>query len=84
MEIQTTEPGVQFYSAIGLDGSLKGKDGKTYNKYGALCLETQHYPDSPNKPISHRPFCGRVKNTRRLRYTRSRQNKPAAGVYFDS
>ena len=51
MEIQTTEPGVQFYSAIGLDGSLKGKDGKTYNKYGALCLETQHYPDSPNKPM---------------------------------
>ncbi|MGD0573721.1 MAG: aldose epimerase family protein [Sedimentisphaerales bacterium] len=51
MEIQTTEPGVQFYSAIGLDGSLKGKDGKIYNKYGALCLETQHYPDSPNKPM---------------------------------
>ena len=50
MEIQTTEPGVQFYSAIGLDGSLKGKDCKTYNKFGALCLETQHYPDSPNKP----------------------------------
>jgi aldose 1-epimerase len=51
MTIETTEPGVQFYSAIGLDGSLKGKDGKIYNKYGALCLETQHYPDSPNKPM---------------------------------
>jgi aldose 1-epimerase len=51
MEIQTTEPGIQFYSSIGLDGSLKGKDGKAYNKYGALCLETQHYPDSPNKPM---------------------------------
>jgi aldose 1-epimerase len=51
MEIQTTEPGVQFYSAIGLDGSLKGKDGKAYNKFGAFCLETQHYPDSPNKPM---------------------------------
>jgi len=50
MEIQTTEPGIQFYSSIGLDGSLKGKDGKAYNKFGALCLETQHYPDSPNKP----------------------------------
>jgi aldose 1-epimerase len=50
MEIQTTEPGIQFYSAIGLDGSLKGKDGKSYVKYGAFCLETQHYPDSPNKP----------------------------------
>jgi aldose 1-epimerase len=50
MEIQTTEPGIQFYSSIGLDGSLKGKDGKAYNKFGAFCLETQHYPDSPNKP----------------------------------
>lgn len=48
MEVETTEPGVQFYSSIGLDGSLKGKGGKVYNKYGALCLETQHYPDSPN------------------------------------
>jgi aldose 1-epimerase len=51
MEIQTTEPGIQFYSSIGLDGSLKGKDGKAYVKYGAFCLETQHYPDSPNKPM---------------------------------
>ena len=49
MEIQTTEPGIQFYNSIGLDGSLKGKDGKAYNKFGAFCLETQHYPDSPNK-----------------------------------
>ncbi|MFH1370320.1 MAG: aldose epimerase family protein [Planctomycetota bacterium] len=49
MEIETTEPGVQFYSSIWLDGTLKGKEGKIYNKYGALCLETQHYPDSPNK-----------------------------------
>ncbi len=50
MEIQTTEPGVQFYSSNWLDGTLKGKQGKVYNKHGALCLETQHYPDSPNKP----------------------------------
>jgi aldose 1-epimerase len=49
MEIETTEPGVQFYTSNGLDGTLKGKGGKVYNKYGALCLETQHYPDSPNK-----------------------------------
>jgi aldose 1-epimerase len=47
MEIETTEPGVQFYSSNWLD--LKGKGGKAYNKHGALCLETQHYPDSPNK-----------------------------------
>jgi aldose 1-epimerase len=51
MEIQTTEPGIQFYSSNFLDGTLKGKDSKVYNKYGAFCLETQHYPDSPNKPM---------------------------------
>jgi aldose 1-epimerase len=50
MEVWTTEPGVQFYSAIGLGGSIKGKGGVAYQKYGALCLETQHYPDSPNHP----------------------------------
>jgi aldose 1-epimerase len=50
MEVETTEPGVQCYSSIWLDGKLKGKGGNVYNKYGALCLETQHYPDSPNKP----------------------------------
>jgi aldose 1-epimerase len=50
VEVWTTEPGVQFYSAIHLDGSLTGKGGLAYQKYGALCLETQHYPDSPNRP----------------------------------
>jgi len=50
MEVWTTEPGVQFYSAIGLNGSIAGKGGIAYPKYGALCLETQHFPDSPNRP----------------------------------
>jgi aldose 1-epimerase len=50
MEVLTTEPGVQFYSSIGLNGSIKGKGGVGYEKYGAICLETQHYPDSPNRP----------------------------------
>ncbi len=50
MEVWTTEPGVQFYSAIHLDGKITGKGGISYPKYGALCLETQHYPDSPNRP----------------------------------
>ena len=49
MTVKTTEPGVQFYTANFMDGSLTGK-GKTYQKRGALCLETQHYPDSPNQP----------------------------------
>jgi aldose 1-epimerase len=50
MEISTTEPGVQFYTGNFLDGSIVGKGGQTYSKHGAFCLETQHYPDSPNKP----------------------------------
>ncbi|HYX10065.1 MAG TPA: aldose epimerase family protein [Bacteroidales bacterium] len=48
MEVLTTEPGVQFYSANYLDGSHTGK-GKTYKKHDAFCLETQHFPDSPNQ-----------------------------------
>jgi aldose 1-epimerase len=50
MEVLTTQPGVQFYTGNFLDGKLKGKGGKAYGRRGALCLETQHYPDSPNKP----------------------------------
>jgi aldose 1-epimerase len=50
MEVHTTEPGVQLYTANHFNGSLVGKGGKTYVKHGAFCLETQHYPDSPNKP----------------------------------
>jgi aldose 1-epimerase len=50
MEVSTTEPGVQLYTANYLDGSLKGKDGKAYGPRSGFCLETQHFPDSPNKP----------------------------------
>ncbi|MBN2130493.1 MAG: galactose mutarotase [Sedimentisphaerales bacterium] len=50
MEIHTTEPGIQFYSGNHLDGSLVGKGGRTYNQHAGFCLETQHFPDSPNKP----------------------------------
>lgn len=50
MEILTTEPGIQFYSGNFLDGSIVGKNGKTYEFQNGFCLETQHYPDSPNKP----------------------------------
>ena len=49
MEISTTEPGLQFYSGNFLDGTNKGK-GTTYNFRNGLCLETQHFPDSPNQP----------------------------------
>ena len=50
MEVLTTQPGIQFYSGNFLDGSLVGKGGVAYQKYAALCLETQHYPDAPNHP----------------------------------
>lgn len=50
MEIHTTEPGIQFYCGNFLDGRLKGKSGKPYLHRGGFCLETQHYPDSPNQP----------------------------------
>jgi aldose 1-epimerase len=50
MEVWTTEPAVQFYTGNFLDGSIKGKDGKVYNKRYGFCLEAQHYPDSPNHP----------------------------------
>jgi aldose 1-epimerase len=50
MEVLTTEPGVQFYTGNFLDGSIKGKGGKTYGRRSGLCLETQHFPDSPNQP----------------------------------
>jgi aldose 1-epimerase len=50
MEVLTTEPGLQFYSGNMMEASVKGKDGQVYVRRGALCLETQHFPDSPNKP----------------------------------
>lgn len=50
MEILTTEPGIQFYSGNFLDGTITGKQGKVYLKHYGFCLETQHFPDSPNKP----------------------------------
>jgi len=50
MEVFTTEPGVQFYSGNHLKGTEIGKSGKAYSSREGFCLETQHYPDSPNKP----------------------------------
>jgi aldose 1-epimerase len=49
MEVWTTEPGIQFYTGNFLNGA-PGKGGKPYNHRGALCLETQHFPNSPNQP----------------------------------
>ncbi len=49
LEVLTTEPGVQFYTGNNLDGTVIGKTGKAYAKRTGFCLETQHYPDSPNQ-----------------------------------
>ena len=50
MEVFTTEPGVQFYAGNFLDGTLTGKNNNIYVRRAGLCLETQHFPDSPNQP----------------------------------
>lgn len=50
MEVYTNEPGIQFYGGNFLDGSIVGKEGKAYEFRTAFCLETQHFPDSPNQP----------------------------------
>ncbi|HEV2379412.1 MAG TPA: aldose epimerase family protein [Terriglobia bacterium] len=50
LEVLTTQPGIQFYTGNFLDGTVHGKGGKVYGRRSAFCLETQHFPDSPNKP----------------------------------
>ena len=50
LEVRTTQPGIQFYTGNFLDGSIHGKGGAAYGQRNGLCLETQHFPDSPNQP----------------------------------
>ena len=50
MEVYSDQPGVQFYTGNFLDGSLKSKKLNKYEKRSGFCLETQHFPDSPNQP----------------------------------
>ncbi|MBS1565636.1 MAG: galactose mutarotase, partial [Bacteroidetes bacterium] len=50
LEVYTTEPGIQFYSGNFLDGSIKDSNGKPFKQHTGLCLETQHFPNSPNEP----------------------------------
>jgi aldose 1-epimerase len=50
LEVHTTEPGLQFYSGNHLDGTLSGPTGEVYRQHTGFCLETQHFPDSPNQP----------------------------------
>jgi aldose 1-epimerase len=50
LEVLTTEPGIQFYTGNSLDAAIQGKAGNVYTRRSGFCLETQHFPDSPNKP----------------------------------
>lgn len=50
MDVITDQPGLQFYTGNFLDGTIRGKGGKVYGRRTAFCMETQHFPDSPNKP----------------------------------
>ncbi len=50
LEVLTTEPGIQFYSGNFLDGTVVGRGGQAYKRRSGFCLETQHFPDSPNQP----------------------------------
>jgi aldose 1-epimerase len=50
LEVSTSEPGMQFYTGNFLDGTLRGKGGRVYGHRHGFCMETQHFPDSPNQP----------------------------------
>lgn len=50
LDVHTTEPGLQLYTSNFMDGSLHPSQGRTFGKYGGVCLETQHFPDGPNQP----------------------------------
>ncbi len=50
MDVRTTEPGIQIYTAQGLTGDITGKGGSSYRSYAGVALEAQHFPDSPNRP----------------------------------
>ena len=51
LEVETTGPGLQLYSGNSLSAEIVGKCGQTYRPNGGFCLETQHFPDSPNQPF---------------------------------
>ena len=56
LEVFTSEPGLQIYTGNFLDGTITGKKGVVYNQRTAICLESQKYPDSPNKPEWPSPY----------------------------
>ena len=80
MEVWTTEPGMQFYTGNFLDGTLTGKGGKVYQQRYGFCLETQHYPDSPNKrsfPTTVLRKGARYYTTTTFRFSTAKSEPPA-------
>ncbi len=80
MEVWTTESGMQFYTGNFLDGTLTGKDGKVYQQRYGFCLETQHYPDSPNKPSFPTTVLrkgARYRTTTSYRFSTAKSEPPA-------
>lgn len=63
LEVYTNEPGIQVYTGNFLDGTVTGKKGIIYNQRASVCLETQHYPDSPNNPNGRPLYWNRDKLT---------------------
>jgi aldose 1-epimerase (EC 5.1.3.3) len=75
METYTTEPGVQLYTGNWMTGKLIGKNGQRYPERAALCLETQHFPDSPNKPEYPSTHFVREKSLTAKLFSNSQPNK---------
>ena len=75
LEVFTTEPGVQFYSGNFLDGTITGKHGHVYKQRYGLCLETQHFPDSPNHPDFPSTILRPGRHSARRPYLSSLRNK---------
>ena len=76
MDLSTTQPGTQFYTGNFLDGTITGKGGKVYGKRSGFCLETQHFPDSPNKPQFPSTLLKPARRTGRARRSRSARGRP--------
>ena len=75
LEVFTTQPGVQFYTGNFLDGTVIGEHGHVYKRRDAFCLETQHFPDSPNHPAFPSTILGRGKRFTRRQFSSSRRSK---------
>ena len=81
MTVETTEPGIQFYSGNFLDGSFTGRHGVKYEKRTGFCLETQHFPDSPNHAqFPQHAFCAPASRATPPPRSRSAPSKASSAI----